>query len=439
MAEILRTPRGTKDILPDEQKYWRFVSETVAEKCEGFGFGKIDLPIFEYAEVFTKGLGNTSDIITKEMYEVRRAISPVDQDDNIDNDKTDKTLVLRPEMTAAIVRSYIEHGMKIWSQPVKLYYMGPYFRYERPQAGRLRQFHQFGAEIIGDDDALADASIIYLGYQILKKLGLADKITVDINSVGDASCRTKIKKKLTDYFENFLPEMCPDCNRRYTENPLRILDCKEEKCQKIIAGAPQLVDMLCPTCKTHFKQVLENLDYMQIPYNLNPGLVRGLDYYTRTVFEFYEINDTNRQSTLLGGGRYDKLIKAFGEQDTPAVGFAGGVERIIDKIKNNNVAIPEKQLAEVCIIQIGDKARRKTLGLLNDLEKTNIKATAILGKESLKGQLRMAAKIKAQFALIMGQKEAINNSVILRDMIDGSQETYKLDKLVDLLRAKLGK
>lgn len=434
MAEVLKTPRGTKDILPDEQKYWRFVSEALIEKCEGFGFGKIDTPAFEYAEVFTKGLGDTSDIVTKEMYEVRRANNLTENEE-----KQEKTMVLRPENTASIVRSYIEHGMKTWSQPVKLYYFGQFFRYERPQAGRFRQFYQLGAEIIGDDDGLADASVIYLGYQILKKLGLADKITIDINSVGDANCRGKIKKKLTDYFESYLPSMCEDCNRRYKENPLRILDCKEEKCQKVIAGAPQLIDMLCTSCKTHFKQVLENLDAMQIPYNINPGLVRGLDYYTRTVFEFFEKSDTNRQSTLLGGGRYDKLIKLFGEQDTPAVGFAAGVERIIEKIKENNIAVPEKQLAEVCIIQIGDRARKKTLGILNDLEKTNIKATTILGKESLKGQLKMAAKIKAQYSLIMGQKEAINNAVILRDMIDGSQETIKVDKILDTLKAKLSK
>lgn len=436
MPENLRTPRGAKDILPEDQKYHQYISSVVFDKCESFGCGKITTPIFEYAEVFMKSLGQTSDIVTKEMFEVRRAINPT-QIDNQDDEK--KVMVLRPEFTAGIVRSYVENGMKILPQPIKLYYEGPCFRYERPQAGRLRQFNQFGVEVFGDDDPLIDSSVIYLAYQILKKLGLAKNITIDINSVGCPACRPKMKKKLTEYFEKFLPTLCSDCNRRYVENPLRILDCKEEKCQKVIAGAPQIVDLLCNECKNHFKLVLENLDIMQIPYNLNPRLVRGLDYYTKTVFEFFDRNDSARQSTLLAGGRYDELVKTMGGADTPAVGWSAGIERLVEKIKATEIEVPIAGRAEVSIVQIGDKARKKCLPLLAELEDAGIKVTCILGKDSLKSQLRMASRMKSKVAVIIGQREVLDNSVIVRDMIDGVQETIKMEKLRAFLNAKLNK
>ncbi len=430
-----RTPRGTKDILPEEQKIWQFISKVVSKKCQSFGCNKIETPIFEYAEVFTKSLGANSDIVTKEMFEVRRAKSA----ESITEDDETKTMVLRPEMTAGIVRSYIEHGMKTWTQPVKLFYEGPCFRYDRPQAGRYRAFHQFGVEIIGDADPLTDATLIYLAYQIFKKIGLAKDLTLDINSIGDAACRPKMKKKLTEYFEKFLPTLCPDCNRRFIENPLRILDCKEEKCQKVIAGAPPLVDLLCATCKNHFKEVLENLDNLQIPYNLNPRLVRGLDYYTRTVFEFFEASDASRQKSLLGGGRYDDLVKLFGGEGSPAIGFAAGTERIVEKIREKMIEIPESTTAEVCIVQIGEKARKMSLPLVATLDEVGIEANCILGKDSLKSQLRMASKMKAKICLIIGQREVLDNSVIIRQMEDGVQETYKMTKLIDVLKKKLGK
>lgn len=435
MSDI-RTPRGTKDILPDEQKYWRFLSNSFTEKCEHFGCGKIETPMIEYAEIFAKGLGNSSDVISKEMYEVRRVKTLTEM---IEKEDETKTLVLRPEITAGIVRSYIEHGMKIWSQPVKLYYEGSCFRYDRPQAGRYRQFRQIGVEIIGDDNPLTDASTIFLAYQVFRKIGLSDNLVVDINSIGDSVCRPKMKKKLTEYFEKFLSSMCPDCNRRFIENPLRILDCKVEKCQKIINNAPQVVDMLCPACKSHFREVLENLDNLKIPYNLNPRLVRGLDYYTKTVFEFYDQADSSRQNTMLAGGRYDNLVKMFGGEDTPAIGFAAGMERIIEKLKEKQITVPEPATVEVSIIQIGDKARKKSLPLVCSLEDAGISANCILGKESLKSQLRMASKMKAKYALIIGQREFLDKSAILRNMDDSSQETVKLDKLIDVLKVKLGK
>ena len=436
MEQIYQTPRGTRDILPDEQKYWRFVRNVFEKKVEAFGCGRIDTPVFEYADIFQKSLGEESDIVSKEMFAVSRAGSinqPLDKPENDDK----RTLVLRPEMTASVVRSYIQHGMKIWPQPVKLYYEAQTFRYDRPQAGRFRAFNQFGVEIFGDQDPFTDASVIFLAYQTMQKLGLAKDLTIDINSVGCPVCRAKMKKKLTEYFEKFLPTLCVDCNRRFATNPLRILDCKEEKCQRVAMGAPQLMDLLCTDCKTHFKTVLENLDNLEIPYNLNPRLVRGLDYYTKTVFEFYDSADTGRQTSLLGGGRYDGLLKMFGQTATPAIGFAMGVERIIDKIKEKGVEVPEAKTTDISIVQIGERAQKKCLPLLAALEEKGYDATCILGKESLKGQLRLAAKMRSKFALIIGQREVLDNSIIVRDMEDASQETVKMTKLYDVLEKKL--
>jgi histidyl-tRNA synthetase len=433
MEKLFQTPRGTRDILPDDQIYWQFVKGAFQKKCETFGCGRIDTPIFEYADVFTKGLGESSDIVTKEMFEVRRV-------QNVETkleEEEKRLLIMRPEITASIMRAYVQHGMKIWPQPVKLYYEGPCFRYERPQAGRFRQFNQFGVEIIGDASPLMDASLIYLAWQIMEKIGMGDSITIDINSVGCPVCRPKIRKKLVEYFEKFLPDLCADCNRRYTENPLRILDCKNESCQKIVANAPQIIESICPECKAHFKEVLETLDSLQISYNLNSRLVRGLDYYTKTVFEIYETSDERRQATLLGGGRYDGLLKLFGEEQTPAVGFSAGLERLIEKVKEKNIEIPIPKMADVCIAKIGDKAQKKCLELVGELEKEGIEAACILGKESLKSQLRTASRMGVKYCLIIGQKEVLDKSLILRNMDDSSQETIKMTRLLEVLKQKL--
>jgi len=433
MSETLQTPRGTRDILPSDQKYWQFLVKIFEKKSETFGCAKIETPIFEYAEVFTRSLGGASDIVSKEMYQVSRVKTTTQEGEEDKN-----LLILRPELTAGIARAYVEHGMKTWPQPVKLYYEGPIFRYERPQAGRYRIAHQMGVEIIGDAEPLTDSSVIFLAHQIFKKIGLSDIITIDINSIGCATCRPKMRKKLVEYFEKFLPSLCEDCNRRFADNPMRILDCKNEKCQKIIANAPQLVDMLCADCKTHFKSVLENLDNLQIPYNLNPRLVRGLDYYSRTVFEIFDSRDTGRQSTLMAGGRYDGLLKSFGTEATPAIGFAGGIERIVEKMKEMEIEPPQERQTDVCIVQIGEKAQKMCLPIVAQLDDQGIDAACILGKESLKGQLRTASQMKAKFCVIIGQREVIDKSAILRNMDDASQETIKMAKLIDILKERLG-
>lgn len=355
MPKGILSPRGTKDIIED-QKYWFFLFDIVREKLNSFGAKRIETPIFEYAEIYSKAIGRSSNIVDKEMFEVRRVSTMVDTKDGPEDVKM---LVLRPEYTAGVARAYLQNGLNTWIQPVKLWYWGPSFRYERPQAGRYRLFNQFGIEVIGDDSPLTDAAVILIGWQILKKIGLSEKnLSMDINSIGDVDCRPKIKKKLIEYFQDFLPNLCPDCNRRFVENPLRILDCKEEKCQKIIAGAPQIIDLLCDACKSHFKAVLESLDSLQITYNLNPRLVRGLDYYTRTVFEIYLNDDKSRQRTLLAGGRYDDLIKLLGGQATPAVGWAAGIERLIDVIKEKDIEVKEPKCADICIVQIGKKPKK---------------------------------------------------------------------------------
>jgi len=432
---LFQTPRGTKDILPDEQKYWAFLREAFEGKVRSFGCGKIETPTFEYADVFNRTLGVSSDIVSKEMYEVHRAKQAELQERDEDN----RTLILRPEMTAGVARSYIQHGMKTWPQPVKLYYEGPLFRYDRPQAGRYRIHHQFGVEIIGEVDPLLDASLIYLAFQIFKKVGLDKNIIIDINSVGCQTCRPKMRKKLLEYFEKFLPSMCDDCKRRFVENPLRILDCKNNNCQQFIAAAPQPIDSLCTECKTHFKVVLESLDSLQIPYNLNPRLVRGLDYYTKTVFEFFSVDSQENRLALGGGGRYDGLLKLFGETSTPAVGFGMGAERVIEQIKSREIEVPDTDSVDVCIATIGEKALKKCLPLIADLDSHNVEATCIIGKESLKAQIKQASKMKAKFCLIIGQREVLDNSVIVRDMIDASQETVKMEKLIDLLKKRLHK
>lgn len=431
--KIIQNPRGTHDILGEEQKYWRRLYSQVQENMGIFGAQRIETPIIEFAEIYIRAIGKGTDIVDKEMFEVRRLSNAAPE--NTAGEDT-KMMVLRPEYTAGIARAYLQNGLAAWPQPVKLWYFGPAFRYERPQAGRYRIHHQFGIEIIGDDDPLTDAFLILSAYEILKKLGLKKDLRLEINSIGCSSCRPKIKKKLVEYFENFLEDLCPDCNRRFIENPLRILDCKESKCQKIINSAPALLDLLCEECKTHFRQVLENLDNLQIVYNLNTRLVRGLDYYTRTVFEIYLQNEESNLA-LLAGGRYDDLIELLGGENTPAVGWAAGAERIINTLKDKSIEVPEETTTDVCLIHMGEKAKKLALEFFSELLEAGFRITHILGKESLKAQLRSANKMGARVCLIIGQREAIDKSVIVKDMESGSQETISQEKLVDFLNKRL--
>ena len=414
----LQAPTGMHDILPDSQPFFHKVYAVASSVAQFYGFKKIDTPVVEDAELFSKGIGLGTDIVEKEMYSFRS--------------KGGDFLALRPEFTAGIVRAYIEHGMVNLPQPQKLYSYGPLFRMERPQAGRFRQFHQVDLEVFGEQDSVIDAQIIQIFYNILKELKFKNLI-IEINSIGDSQCRPYYKKLLVNYFRSRESSLCADCRRRLRYNPLRILDCKEEKCQPVKAQAPQLVDHLCDPCKTHFKEVLEFLDEVEMPYRLNPYLVRGLDYYTKTVFEIYEdTEEGQRLGALVGGGRFDTLVKMLGGRDTPACGAAAGVERIVITLKERMKQEPAGGSApqKVFLAQLSDLAKRKSLKLFEEFRKAKIQIAESFGKDSLKTQLRLADKMGANYALILGQKEALEESIIIRDMRTGRQQTVKLDKVV---------
>jgi len=427
----IQKPRGTKDILPEEQKFWQYIFDKIEKYAKSYNFNRLETPIIEFKDLFTHSIGEGTDIVEKEMYEVSRFNKTLIEEDDKDQ------MVLRPEYTAGIIRAYIENGMQSLPQPVKLFSCGPVFRYDRPQKGRYRQFWQFNLEIISDASPLTDTLLILLIWQIFQDLGLKEDIVIDINSIGCKACKPKIKKKITEYYKKYLDIVCDSCKKRFVTNPLRLFDCKEEKCQKIIAGAPQIIDNLCSDCKKHFTQVLEYLDELNIPYDLNLKLVRGLDYYTRTTFEFRDLKDSGRQSSLGGGGRYDNLIESYGGRSTPAIGFAGGIERIVEKIKEKNLKISDQKGPDVYIIQIGEKAKRKALILLKSMGEKGITATCSFGKESLKAQLKEANKLKSRISLIIGQREALDNSVIIKDMEDATQETIDIKDLENILLKKL--
>jgi len=411
-------PTGMHDILPEDQKYFKRIYTVVSNIADFYGFGKIDTPILEETELFSRGIGMATDIVKKEMYTLKT--------------KGGDFLSLRPEWTAPIVRSYIENGMKNLPQPVKLWYFGPCYRYERPQADRYRQFWQFGFEIFGEQSSVVDAQIIQIFYNILKELNLKDLI-VEVNSIGDSNCRPYYKKLLSNYFKSRDSSLCNNCKKRLKENVLRILDCKVEKCQPIKAEAPQTLHHLCDECHAHFKEVLEFLDEIEVPYNLNPHLVRGLDYYTKTVFEIF----SGTEIALAGGGRYDKLVKLLRGKDTPASGAAAGVERIVNLMKAQDIKIVERVKAQIFLAQLGSLAKRKSLKLLEGFRKSKIKVEESFGRDSLKAQLNRADKIGAKYTLIIGQKEALDEVIIIRDMKTGNQEIVKMDKVIERIKKKL--
>lgn len=430
--ENLRPPRGMRDILPENEIYWRAIENAAKNRCENLGFSRITTPLVDAKSLFIRSVGDETDIVQKEMFAVKRLTNQADTDETKEDSKEE--LVLRPEATAQIARAYIQYGMHTLPQPVRLFYLRePMFRYERPQAGRYRQFYQFGAEVLGSDHPMTDALLILLVWQIFQDLKISDKLVVDINSIGCKVCRPIIKRKITEYYKSVSQSLCPDCQVRLKKNPLRLLDCKEEQCQPFIAEAPQIVDNLCEECQTYFRQVLEMLDDLNIPYNLAPQLVRGLDYYTRTVFEFRDEKDTKRQAVLAAGGRYDGLVETLGGHSTPGVGFSLGYERVVEKIKEYEIDVPPLPAPEILLVQLGDKAQRKCLELMARLNKANYSATTIPGKDSLRSQLRMADRLNIPIALIIGQREAFDNTAILRNMKEGVQETVDLKRIEEIL------
>lgn len=420
-----QTLRGMKDILAKDWLYYDYILSNAKKIFEFYNFQRIETPVLEKAGLFIKGVGEKTDIIDKEMYILR-------------SKENKELLTLRPEGTASVVRAYIEKGMSNLPQPVKLYYFGPFFRHEKPQAGRYRQFYQLGAEIIGESSPAVDVEIIIASKVFLESLGFKQKdIRLSLNSIGCSECRPVYIKELKKYYKQHIKQICSDCCRRIKENPLRVLDCKNEKCLTIKNGAPTSLDYLCSECHDHFKNILELLDYLGISYTLDKTLVRGLDYYTRTVFEF-SLSSETKSIALAGGGRYDKLVESLGGAHRPAVGVAFGVERLMNElIKKGKELVVSKP--KVFLVQIGDAARRQSFKILEQFRKENIFLGESLGKESLRAQLTTANRLNVDYVLILGQEEVLNGMIILKDMDSGLQELIPLEKITNEVKKRLKK
>ncbi|MDD5433166.1 MAG: histidine--tRNA ligase [Candidatus Pacebacteria bacterium] len=419
-----QAPTGMHDLFQGELDQMARIEQMAKRVADFYGFEKIATPILEFSEIFEKGTGAFTDIVEKEMYTFKT--------------KGGDILTLRPEITPGVVRAYNQHGMQNLPKPVRFWYLGPCFRHERPQAGRYRQFNQLGFESLGAEHPIIDAITILVFYSLLKSLGFK-KLAVQINCIGDSQCRGGFKKALSSYLRSKTSSLCVQCRVRQKKNPLRVLDCKEEKCEAIKKNAPQILDHLCKDCSDHFKGLLEFLEELEIPYNVNPYLVRGLDYYTRTVFEISEdTEDGKAQGSLAGGGRYDGLVKLLGGKDTPACGGAMGIERVINLIKARTKEQPPKEpTCEVYLTQVGELAKRKALKLFEQLRQANIKVAEGLHKESLSAQLKQADKMKVKYSIIIGQKEALDKQVIIREMKNGRQKIVDMDKVVRELKGKI--
>ena len=415
---MFQAPRGTADILPEDQAYWRYVLQKAAAVSQLYGYRQIDTPVFEDTGLFTRSVGEETDIVQKEMYTLE--------------DRGGSQLTLRPEGTAPVCRAYLEHGMQNLPQPVKLYYNFALYRYERPQAGRFREFHQFGCEAIGEVDPALDAEVIDMAWQFFFSLCLV-QLRLKINSIGCKGCRPAYLARVKDYYAACLRELCPDCRARLERNPLRLLDCKNPSCQQIASAAPRSYENLCPECAGHFAQLQRYLSLLNLPFEVDHCLVRGLDYYTRTVFEIQPETE-GAQNTLGAGGRYDDLIEELGGRPTPALGFAAGIERIIVNLKKQNQNVPPSPDPLVYIAFLGDEARNRALKLAGDLRREGLSVIQSLGSKSLKSQLRQANTLGARYTAILGEEEIQAGIVQLREMGTSRQQALPLTQLAEVLK-----
>jgi histidyl-tRNA synthetase len=415
-------PTGTLDTLPAEQHYWDYVRTHARDLAHRAGFERIDLPMFETTDLFARGIGAGTDVVEKEMYSFR--------------DKGDHPITLRPEFTAGVVRAYIENGMHVLPQPVKLYSIGPVFRYERPQAGRYRQHTQLNMEILGDQAPEADLEIMVLIADLYAGFGF-EGLSFQLNSTGCPKCRPAYVERLKRYYHFHLDTICDDCRRRLEQNPLRVLDCKNEQCQPIIEGAPRIGDHLCDECAEHFAQLRDYLDLLERPYTLNHRLVRGLDYYTKTVFEVWA-GGIGAQSAVCGGGRYDGLAEILGGPSTPAVGVAAGLERIILVMKDQDVAVPPIPGPDVFLAHLGTAARREAIRLATMLRQAHVRTWLAFGDRGLRSQLREAGKRGARYVVILGENELAQGSAAVKDMVSGDQADVALMELVEWFRERVG-
>jgi histidyl-tRNA synthetase len=414
---VFKAPRGTADILPEDQAYWSYVQDKALAAARLYGFSRIDTPAFEDASLFARSVGEGTDIVNKEMY--------------IFKDRSDNDLALRPEGTASVCRAYLEHGMDNLPQPVKLYYFADIFRYERPQAGRYRQHHQFGCEAIGESSPMLDAEIIGMALNFFSSLGLGN-FYLHLNSIGCKKCRPVHLQKLREYYAPLKQGLCEDCLTRLEKNPLRLLDCKKPGCQEAADAAPKSADYLCEECGSHFKSLKAYLQALDVSYVLNPRLVRGLDYYTKTVFEIQPL-EGGSQSAMGGGGRYDDLISILGGKPTPAIGFATGIERIVLNLKNQNVKVPPPAKPDLFIACMGEAARAEALKIATSLRGAGISVIVSSGDRSLKAQLRHANTAGVANAAIIGDNEVAAGTVMLRNMENGEQQETKAEDLGSLL------
>jgi len=418
---MVTKPRGTNDILPGEVEKWIYIEGLIREVCQQYGYKEIRTPIFEHTELFIRGVGDTTDIVEKEMYTF--------------TDRGNRSLTLRPENTAAVVRSYLENKLHTQPIPLKLYYAGPMFRYDRPQAGRYRQFHQFGIESIGGLDPMIDGEIIALVVDFFQRLGLQD-LEVHLNSVGCPECRPAYREKLVEHLQTSVGNLCPDCQSRLDRNPLRILDCKVEKCQQQVREAPSVLEHLCQECDQHLVGVKAYLDALNIQYVLDPNLVRGLDYYTKTAFEII-YQGLGAQSTVCGGGRYDGLIQECGGSPTPAVGCALGLERLILTLEKKGIELPIAKGADVFLAPLGEKARLEAFKWMAKLRKAGLKTEIDYLARGLKAQMKQADRVGAKLAVILGEDELAKGVAVVRSMGESQQEEINLEALVDTLKNKL--
>ena len=416
---IINAPRGTRDILPSESWKWAYIIQTASRTMQDFGFSEVHLPVFEHTELFSRGVGETTDIVEKEMYTF--------------NDRGGRSITLRPEATAGVVRAAIENNLCVQGASAKLWSWGPMFRHERPQKGRYRQFYQIDAECLGISGAGADVEVISLTIELFRRLGLKN-LEVVINSVGCEKCRPVYRQKLIEYFNAHLDELCETCKDRLNRNPLRILDCKNESCGHVADNAPDIYDSLCDECREHFAEVRKGLEHLGFAYRLNKRLVRGLDYYTKTAYEILS-GDLGSQNAVAGGGRYDNLASSIGGPKIPGVGFACGVDRVMIVMDEQGCSFGKKPEVEVYVAALGDDSRGAVQVLTYELRKNNIAAECDCSGKSFKSQMKIAGACK--FACIIGADELANNSVSVKNMNDGSQITIALSDVTEYLKARL--
>ena len=410
----IQAPKGTKDMLPQDAYKWHYVEGVLREVSKAFGVREIRTPIFEHTELFLRGVGETTDIVQKEMYTF--------------NDKGDRSITLKPEGTAPTVRAFIENRLFNEAQPTKLYYIIPCFRYENVQKGRLRQFHQYGVEVFGSKEPSMDAEVISLAMEALKNLGLKS-LSLNINNLGCPNCRPKYNEALKKYLEENHDSLCNVCKTRFEKNPMRILDCKEKTCKEITKDAPIILDYICDECDSHFTEVKRYLDALNINYNIDPGIVRGLDYYTKTIFEI--LND---DFTVCGGGRYDKLIEEIGGPEMPAVGFGLGLERLIMTLEKEGIEIPKEDVIELYIGARGENAKTEAFVLANKLRSNGVKTEVNHMGRSIKAEMKYANKIGAVFTTIIGDDELQNKTLKLKRMSDGEQFEVSLDNIEEIAK-----